>query len=118
MNFFTKKLVASGIALTFISLAASPAFAGNQIGTTVTAITQNGPNGGLGSASIFINTPTTFYVAQTTMPTGCTQHSQSVDTIKGFLSIAQAALLSGKGVDIYFNDCNGTHYMYGLAIHQ
>jgi hypothetical protein len=62
------------------------------------------------------------YYAQLNAATNCTTNNQTADTLKAWLSEAQAALLSGKSVQIYFNDCGPTgapvHYISALDIKQ
>jgi hypothetical protein len=41
-----------------------------------------------------------------------------VDTLKAWQSEAQAALLSGKSVKIYFNVCGGANYISALDLIQ
>lgn len=43
--------------------------------------------------------------------TGCTANNQTLDTLKIWLSLGQAALLSGKNVKIYFATCGGINYI-------
>jgi len=58
------------------------------------------------------------YVAQLNTQAGCTANNQTMDTLKGYQSMAQAALLAGKTVKIYFNVCGGSNYISGLDLNQ
>ena len=60
------------------------------------------------------------YFGQVSAQTGCTANNQTVDTLKMWQSLAQAALLSGKTVKIYYNVCgtgsNQFNYIYALDL--
>lgn len=47
---------------------------------------------------------------------GCTTNNQSADTLKAWTSLAQAALVSGKSLQIYFNVCGGINYISALDL--
>jgi hypothetical protein len=51
------------------------------------------------------------YVSMLTAGVGCTAHNKNIDTLKSWLSMGQAALLSGKTVKIYFTACGGSNYI-------
>jgi hypothetical protein len=51
------------------------------------------------------------YVGLLTAGAGCTTHNKNIDTLKSWLSMGQAALLSGKRVKIYFTACGGQNYI-------
>lgn len=42
---------------------------------------------------------------------GCTAYNQNEDTLKAWQSMSQAALLSGKKLNIYFTACGGVNYI-------
>jgi hypothetical protein len=94
---------------------AGTAFAGSLGTAKVTLVTQLGSNGGVGAPGLFINANdgTTFVtvVTSTTVSGACAAHAQTADTIKGMISIAEAALLSGKSVNLFWNTCGGMNYI-------
>ena len=55
------------------------------------------------------------YIGQGASP-GCSLPAYSADTIKMWASLSQASLLSGKNMTIYYNDCNGAHYISDLVL--
>jgi hypothetical protein len=54
------------------------------------------------------------YVGSTSAPAPCT--SASVDTLKVWASQAQAALLSGHTLKIYYTNCNSTPFINTIDI--
>lgn len=54
------------------------------------------------------------YIGQTTTP-GCGIPTQSTDTIKIWLSMAQSAMLAGKTVTLYTSSCNNAQYITDLV---
>ena|SRR5438552_17158060 len=58
------------------------------------------------------------FYGQTGTQAGCTANNQSIDTLKLWLSLGQAALLSGKTVKIYFNVCGGINYISALDLNH
>jgi len=42
----------------------------------------------------------------------------NADTLKIWASLAQASLLSGKNMVIYYNDCGGAHYINDLVLQK
>jgi hypothetical protein len=58
------------------------------------------------------------YLATTNASPCSSSYSQSLDTIKIWSSMAQAALLSGKMLNVYFTQCaaNGIHYVTVLDL--
>lgn len=60
----------------------------------------------------------TNYVGVLTAGAGCTANNQTADTLKAWLSIAQASLLSGKNVLIYYNVCGGSNYIAAIDIYR
>ena len=57
------------------------------------------------------------YVAQQSSPCSGAP-SLSADTVKMFLSLAQAAVLAGRSLTIYYNSCSGsaTPYIYDMVL--
>ena len=111
-------LVSAGAALAIVS-SGSLAAAASHTSATVTLATQNGLNAGFGSPGIFINATNSAgqgltFVASSIVGGTCFVHAQNVNTMKSFLSIAQAALLSGKKVNIHYNPCGGFNYIFGI----
>jgi hypothetical protein len=49
---------------------------------------------------------------------GCTGNNQNADTLKAWTSLAQAALLSGKSLKIYYTPCAGTNYINTMDLWQ
>jgi hypothetical protein len=82
----------------------------------VSQVEYNANGGSNPQLMIQVNGGATNYFAQQNSP--CTGvPSQSIETIKIFLSIAQASLLSGKKVTLYTNTCsNGTQYIYDIVM--
>jgi hypothetical protein len=112
-------LIATTAALS-LGLAATPAFA---VGVTaVGGPTQiELPNTG----SVWLYIGSTRYIGQTTAPPpancgGRTIPGVSVDTLRGWLAVSQAALLSGKNLTIYYDSCDfgqgPVHYIMDLAL--
>ena len=60
----------------------------------------------------------TNYIGVLNAVAGCTSNSQSIDTLKQWTSLAQAALLSGKSVKVFFNVCGGFNYISTIDINQ
>lgn len=56
------------------------------------------------------------YVGMLTAGAGCTAHNKNLDTLKSWLSMGQAALLSGKRVKLYFTACGGSNYISAFDI--
>ncbi|MET0795569.1 MAG: hypothetical protein ABW061_28885 [Polyangiaceae bacterium] len=50
-----------------------------------------------------------YKVATTGVPAGCT--AVTSDQLKIMVSVAQAALLSGKKINVYFDNCSGSNYV-------
>jgi hypothetical protein len=79
--------------------------------TTVAAVKNTGSSFQLQDAAGNL-----FSVA-TAAPSPCQTYSQSLDTMKAWLSMSQSALLTGRTVRIYFNTCgNGVPYIAGLDL--
>lgn len=53
----------------------------------------------------------TNYHGVLTAVAGCTAYNQTADTLKVWQSMAQAALLSGKKLNLYFTACGGFNYI-------
>jgi hypothetical protein len=51
------------------------------------------------------------YFAQQASTNGCSSQNVDIDTIKTWISIAQAAQLTGKATTIYYSACNGVNYI-------
>jgi hypothetical protein len=58
-----------------------------------------------------------FYAHQQA-PTLCTQYSVSADTIKAWQNLAQAALLSGRTVRVYYYGCGGQSHIQTLDLNS
>lgn len=74
-------------------------------------------NGGSGGFAIHLTNGAEYWAYPGSSP-GCGITAPTLDTVRLWASFAQAALLSGRKVNIYFNDCpaNGTHYISGVAL--
>jgi hypothetical protein len=55
------------------------------------------------------------YQAQLNSP-GCNLPANSIDTLKIWQSLATSALLAGKPVRVYYNDCNGVHWIGDIVL--
>jgi hypothetical protein len=65
------------------------------------------------------STGANFYVQTAIVTgTGCSVPASTMDMIKNWQSIAEAALLSGKSVTFYWYDCAGFQWIYGLSLIQ
>lgn len=58
------------------------------------------------------------YHGLVTSPAGCATPNQSIDTLKAWLSLSQAALLSGKTVKIGFNTCGALKVISAIDLNQ
>jgi hypothetical protein len=56
------------------------------------------------------------FFGQLAAGSGCTANNQTIDTLKSWLSMSQAALLAAKNVRIYFNVCGGINYISTLDL--
>jgi hypothetical protein len=56
------------------------------------------------------------YVGYLSAPSGCEGNNQSIDTLKSWQSLAQAALLSGKNLTIYYNVCGGQNNVTDVVL--
>lgn len=56
------------------------------------------------------------YAAQSTPPSACAAYARNVDTQKIWANLAQAALLSGKSVRIYYDVCSGSNIIGDLVL--
>ncbi len=103
--------VASGLALASASVPASAAVTG--ISGTCTDVEYT-----TGQLLIQLNTANGVvnYVAATTPPSNCSSYARPLDTQKMFMSLAQAALLSGKTMVIYYTNCNTVNYITTVDI--
>ena len=68
--------------------------------------------------SLLVQMASVNYYAQTATQAGCTTNNQTLDTIKLWQSMAQAALLANKTTRIYFNVCGGANYIAGIDVDQ
>jgi hypothetical protein len=112
----TKKLAAivtlgAAMAATFV---ATRAYAAGGVGP-VSQVEYNADGGSNPRLMIQINGAGTNYFVQQSSPCSGVP-SQSIETIKMFLSIAQASLLSGKKVTLYTNSCGSTQYIYDIVM--
>ena len=58
------------------------------------------------------------YLGVVSAAAGCTANNQTLDTLKAWQSLTQAALLSGKSVKIYYNTCSSVNYISTVDIWQ
>jgi hypothetical protein len=110
---------------TWFTLALTAALLVGGLGRSAMASVVNGPvtqteynasSSSLPQLLVQLNNNTSVnYFAQQTSP-GCSLPANSIDTIKIFLSVAQAAQLAGKSVNIYYNTCGTTLYMYDIVM--
>lgn len=84
---------------------ASDAEAATTLGVTVTQVTL-GSNFGL-----ILVTSNGSYVAKTDLASPCTSYNRSADLVKSWYSVGQAALLSGKRLNITYTACGGLNQM-------
>jgi len=110
---FGKLYLSSLVGLTLL-LGALPASADATLGQPVTHINFNtayGPNGELD-----VVLPSGHFYADPGGYAGCNIPVPSADTVKIWLGLAQAALLSGKSVDIGYTDCSGYHWIVSFTL--
>lgn len=106
-------LVASVLAATV--LISGTALASNAQGP-ITQVEYNAGNSSNPQLLLQLNGVTsTNYFAQQGTP-GCGVPALSIDSIKMFVSIAQAALLAGKTTTVYYNACGGLNYVYDVVM--
>jgi hypothetical protein len=60
----------------------------------------------------------TNFQATATYSPGCGVLTPSIDTVKLWASLGQAALLSGKNVTIYYTACLGTNWINDVVLMQ
>ena len=58
------------------------------------------------------------YYAMRSAGNSCRDYSRSADTLKAWLSLGQAALLSGKGVRIYYAECGGKRHITAFDLNK
>jgi hypothetical protein len=58
------------------------------------------------------------YQATATLAPGCSVLAPSIDTVKIWASLGQAALLAGKNVQIYYTTCNSTNWIQDVILIQ
>lgn len=71
-----------------------------------------------GNPHLLIQCGGTNFVSVVSPPGGCASHARTLDTLKIWLSIAQGALLSGKGLNIYSTSCGGMNMMTTIDLVQ
>lgn len=47
---------------------------------------------------------------------GCSIVAATADSVKTWASLAQASLLTGKNVTIYYNSCNSVNWIYDIVL--
>jgi len=95
-----------------VSTSSLPAFANGPITSKLNLVAWAGAdNPNLNTLFVQTSDTGTNYMAKTVAPSGCTDNNQTIDTIKMWQSLAQAALLSGKQIHVYFNVCGGINYI-------
>jgi hypothetical protein len=67
------------------------------------------------NGTIIIQCAPTNYLGHISPPSGC-PGGQFIDTLKAWTSMAQAALLSGKNVQIYYDTCGGVNTITALDL--
>jgi hypothetical protein len=107
-RFATSIAAAAALAATAIS---TPATAASFVNGTVT-IVEYVPG------SLLVQSAGANYFGQLNTQSGCTSNNQSVDTLRAWQNLAQAALLSGKSMRIFFNTCGGVNYIAGLDLNN
>jgi hypothetical protein len=108
-------LVAATAAFVVIAVA-GPAMAASSSGpVTQTEYLYNGASWGPQLLVQLNNNSSVNYLAQQASP-GCGLASNTVDTVKIWLSIAQAAQLAGKNVIVYYNTCGSTNYIFDITM--
>lgn len=114
------KALASVFALAGVLVVTSfprTAHATSNVSGPVTQVEYNAGNSSVPQLMIQLNgVGNVNYFGQQPTP-GCSVPSLSADTVKIFHSQAQAALLSGKNVIVYFNVCNGFNYISDIVLH-
>jgi hypothetical protein len=53
-----------------------------------------------------------------TAPAGCSAYNRSSETLRNFLSHAQASVLSGKKLDIYYESCGGFNHITAISLRR
>jgi hypothetical protein len=104
----TKKTGKAALSLAFavamaITAITPPAAAADVSGTV--SIVEFSPG------TLLVQSAGVNYYAQLTTGAGCTQYNRTADTLKAWQSLAQAALLSGKTVRIYYATCNNFRFI-------
>jgi hypothetical protein len=99
----------------------TPAFATCANGVTPgsncqgTPVSPNLVEYGTSGLIVQVNGGTNYY-GQLTAQSGCTGNNQTTETLKQWLSLAQAALLSGKQLRVYYNICGSNNQLYIVAL--
>jgi hypothetical protein len=105
-------LLALGGALTATAFSA-PASAAS----TTCVPTQVEAIGATGFPSFMVNCASVNYSVFVTAPSGCsTGDNRSIDAVKIWLSLAQASLLSGKSLQIYYDTCGGSNTVTDMIL--
>ncbi len=102
--------VSVGVAASLIIATVSTLAHATDAFTTV-GVVEYAPNSLLVQGADGVN-----YLAKINAPSGCTSNNQTIDTLKAWQSLAQAALLSGKTVRIYYNVCSSNSQNYIAAM--
>ena len=110
-RFSTVVALATGLAMGTVSMSAFAAFAEGSPSQV------EYPGGVNGLAYLVLQQGGANYEAQLVSP-GCSLPGQSIDTLKAWQGLATSALLSGKSVRIYFNDCNSRHWIADVVLKQ
>jgi hypothetical protein len=104
-----------GIVMSVI-LFARPAHAYSLVSGYVSQVEYNGSNPSIPQLLVELNGSTSVvYFAQQPTP-GCGLPALSADTVKTLTSLAQSALLSGKNIQLYYNTCGTTNFMYDIVL--
>jgi hypothetical protein len=91
------------------------AFAANVTGTVArTEYFQNNWGGGSYYPTMLLQVAGTNYYAQGPA-SGCAP-ANDIDTVKLWVSLAQAAQLSGKQITLSYVTCNSTNYVLDIAM--
>lgn len=79
------------------------------------ALVEFGPTAGLIIQQIVSGVFKNYY-GQLSAQAGCTAQNQSADTLKQWSAMAQAALLAGKQLKVYYNVCGSNNLLYINAV--
>jgi hypothetical protein len=90
-------------------------------GTSRSALASNvtcAPNQVEYPQRLMIQCAPTNYVGSLTAPSGCSGDNQTIDTLKMWMSLAEAAVLSGKRLTIYYDVCGGQNNVTDVVLLQ